>query len=231
MRATFLVIAVLVMPFLARAQSRDTVFTVKAPVSSIKLVPNTDVLYKDITKKFKLVYPAGTVIDSVVFIGGELKRNDTVLYIKPTQSKTVLLKVYERLASGKTVLALAKEFNAVKFQEPRPNVDGVSADSMIHRMKVVAQGYVNMPVNPDPALKRISHPVVYFEMWDYTQGKQDVLKAAGNRMTYDMRNRIDKMDDGGVIEIQNIKYVVSNDTLTYRQPIRVYLVNDKINKF
>ena len=87
MRATFLVIAVLVMPFLARAQSRDTVFTVKAPISSIKLAPNTDVLYKDINKKFKLVYPAGTVIDSVVFIGGELKRNDTVLYIKPTQSK------------------------------------------------------------------------------------------------------------------------------------------------
>lgn len=204
---------------------------VKAPVSNIKLLPETDMLYKDISKKFKLVIPAGAVIDSVVFVGGELKRSDSILYLKPTQSKTVLLKVYEKLPSGKRVLSLVKEFNSVKFQEPRPNIDGVSADSMIHRMKVVAQGYVNMPMNPDPALKRISYPVVYFEMWDYSQGKQDVLKANGNRMTYDMRDRIDKMDDGGVIEIQNIKYLVSNDTLTYPQPTRVYLVNDKINKF
>lgn len=231
MRATFLVIAVLVMPFLARAQSRDTVFMVKSPISNIKLLPETDILYKDISKKFKLVIPAGTVIDSVVFIGGELKRSDSILYLKPNQSKSVMLKVYEKLPNGKRVLSLVKEFNSVKFQEPRPNVDGVSADSMMHRLKVVAQGYVNMPVNPDPALKRISYPVVYFEMWDYSQGKQDVLKANGNRMTYDMRDRIDKMDDGGVIEIQSIKYLVSNDTLTYRQPIRVYLVNDKINKF
>lgn len=219
------------MPFLARAQSRDTVFTVKLAISGVKLVPETDLLYKDITKKFKVVYLEGTVIDSVEFVGGELKRSDSILYLKPTQSKTVMLKVYEKLPNGKRVLSLVKEFNSVKFQEPRPNVDGVSADSMIHRLKVVAQGYVNMPMNPDPALKRISYPVVYFEMWDYSQGKQDVLKANGSRMTYEMRDRIDKMDDGGVIEIQNIKYMVSNDTLTYRQPIRVYLVNDKINKF
>lgn len=231
MKAVFLVIAVLAIPVLVLAQSRDTVFTVKAPVSNIKLLPETDMLYKDITRKFKLDMPTGTVIDTVIFAGGEVRGKDSILYVKPIQTKTVMLKVYQKLPSGKSVLALVKEFNSVKFEEPRPNVDGVSSDSMIHRMKVVAQGYVHMPVSTDPALKKISHPVVSFEMWDYSQGKEDVLKAEGNRMTYDMRDRIDKMGDGAVIEIQNIKYLVSSDTLTYRPPLRVYLVNDNINKF
>ncbi|MCW5906836.1 MAG: hypothetical protein KIS94_03170 [Chitinophagales bacterium] len=231
MRQTFIAIAVLVLPVLVLSQSRDTVFTVKANTGAVILLPETDVLYKDITWKFKIVKPSGMVIDTVLFTGGTVIRKDSLLLLKPTQTKSALLKIYERNASGKSVLVFIKEFNVVKFTEPKPNLDGVESDSVIQRMRVVAQGYINMPKSTDPALKRISYPIISFEMLDYTNGLPDTLKASGNRMSYDMRDRIDKMQGGSVIEAVNIRYRIGNDTLTTRLPLRVYLADDKISKF
>ncbi len=224
-------ILVLVMPVLAFAQSRDTVFTVKAPVSAIKLLPETDVLYQNTSKRFHIVKPSSTVIDTIIFEGGIVKINDSVFTLKPTKSKTVLLKIYEKLANGKSSLALVKEFSSQKFMEPKPNVDGVDNDSAIHRMKVVAQGYVNVPVRPDKELKRASYKVLSFEMESASNGKINTLKTKGNRMSYEMRDVLDKMSDGGAFQINNIRYLVQEDTFTIQQPLRVYIINDSINKF
>lgn len=224
-------ILILVAPVLAFSQSGDTVFTVKLPTVSVSVLPLTDVLYKNVSKKFTIVKSAATKIDSIVFTEGTILRKDSVFVIKPTKTGTGLLKIYASIAGGKPKLALAQEFAVRIFAEPKPNVDGVDNDSAIHRMKVVAQGYVNVPVNNDPDLKRVSHKVLSFEMQTAGKGNMDTLKATGNRMTYEMRDRIDKMADGNVIQISNIKYLMNEDTFIIKQPLRVYLLNDKINKF
>lgn len=224
-------ILILVAPVLAFSQSGDTVFTVKMSKVSVSITPLTDLLYKDVFKKFTLVKSEGTIIDSIVFAYGKVIRKDSVFAVKPLRTGTGLLNIYAHVAGGKPVLAMVQEFAVRTFAEPKPNVDGVDNDSAIHRMKVVAQGYVNVPMNNDPDLKRISHKVVSFEMQTASKGSMDTLKATGNRMTYEMRDRIDKMQDGNVIQISNVKYLFSEDTFIIKQPLRVYLLNDKINKF
>ncbi len=221
----------MVAPVLAFSQSGDTVFTVKMSKVSVSITPLTDLLYKDVFKKFTLVKSEGTIIDSIVFAYGKVIRKDSVFAVKPLRTGTGLLNIYAHVAGGKPVLAMVQEFAVRTFAEPKPNVDGVDNDSAIHRMKVVAQGYVNVPMNNDPDLKRISHKVVSFEMQTASKGSMDTLKATGNRMTYEMRDRIDKMQDGNVIQISNVKYLFSEDTFIIKQPLRVYLLNDKINKF
>lgn len=222
---------VLVIPILVRAQSGDTVFTVKAVASSVKLFPETDFLYKDITKKFSIVKSPSVKIDTIIFTEGNVIVKDSLLFIKPSKSKTALLKIYVNKSDGKPSLAFVKEFEVRKFIEPRANIDGVENDSAIQRMRVVAMGYVNVPINREPELKRISYKIIAFEMQQFTNGVADTLRTSGSRMSFDMRDRIDKMQDGSVIEIRNIKYLMNEDTLTIQNPLRVYLLNDKVSKF
>jgi len=153
---------ILVAPVLAFSQSGDTVFTVKMPKVSVSITPLTDLLYKDVFKKFTLVKSEGTTIDSIVFAYGKVIRKDSVFAIKPLRTGTGLLNIYAHVAGGKPVLALVQEFAVRTFAEPKPNVDGVDNDSAIHRMKVVAQGYVNVPMNNDPDLKKVSQKVFSF---------------------------------------------------------------------
>jgi hypothetical protein len=217
---------------LAFTQSRDTsVFTVKAPATSVSVLPATDFLYKDMTRRFKLVKPAATNIDTIIFLEGTAQVKDSFLFIKPAKSKTAMLKIYVKGAGGKSVLAYVKEFEVRKFIEPKPNLDGVNCDSAIYKEKVIAQGYINVPINPDEALKRISHKIVSFEMGATAKGKVDTLKVSGNRLNYAMKDKIDSLQDGSVIEIKNIKYKMADDTFTIAQPLRIYLINDPVNKF
>ncbi|HLP20382.1 MAG TPA: hypothetical protein VK174_08775 [Chitinophagales bacterium] len=183
------------------------------------------------SKKFTIKKSDATVIDTIVFTEGSILRKDSVFAIKPSKTGTGMLKIYAHVGNGKRTLALVQEYAVRTFAEPKPNVDGVNNDSSIHRMKVVAQGYVNVPKTNDPDLKRVSHPVLSFQMQTSGRGTMDTLKAIGNRMTFEMRDRIDKMQDGNVIQISNIKYLLDGDTFIIREPLRVYLINDKINKF
>jgi hypothetical protein len=224
-------ILILVAPVLAFSQSGDTVFTVKLPTATVSILPEVEVLYKNVSKKFALVKSAATKIDTVVFTEGTILRKDSVFAIKPTKIGTGLLKIYASVGDGKPKLALVKEFAVRTFTEPKPNVDGVNNDSAIHRMKVVAQGYVNVPMKSDPALKRISYKVSSFEMQTSGNGKMETLKTTGNRMTYEMRDRIDHLQDGNIIQVTNIKYLIGEDTFVIKEPLRISLLDDKINKF
>lgn len=231
MRGGRIAILFLVIPILAFSQSRDTVFTVKAAQSGISLYPKTTVLYKDLTKRFKLIKPGTIEIDTVIFIGGTFSLKDSVLLLKPTGGKTALLKIYRKLPEGKFSLAFVQEFGIQKFVEPKPNLDGVDCDSFIHRMKVVAQGYVNVPMRPGKELKRFSYPVISFDAQISGNGMLRTLSTSGNRMSYEMRDKADSLKDGSLVNIFNIRYVMQADTLTIRQPLRVYIVNDTIVKF
>jgi|ERR1043165_1625557 hypothetical protein len=222
---------IMVAPVLALAQGGDTVFTVKQAKASVSISPKVDALYKNVSKKFVLTKPEGTVIDTIVFSEGSTMRKDSLFLIKPSKTGTGMLKIYGHAGGGKRQLLLVKEFAVNTFAEPKPNLDGVDSDSAIHRMKAVAQGYVNVPMNNDPALKRLSHKVLSFEMQSTGNGRMDTLKATGNRMTYEMRDRVDKMQDGNLIQISNIRYLINEDTFVIRQPLRISLLNDKINKF
>lgn len=228
---SLLTFLILVAPVLAFSQSGDTVFTVKMKPVSVSISPVTDELYKNVSKKFTLVKSPDVLIDTIIFKEGTILRKDSVFAIKPSKTGTGLLKIYAHVPGGKPKLALAKEFAVSAFAEPKPNIDGVDNDSAIHQMKVTVQGYVNVPINNDKNLKRVSHPVLSFEMQVANRGAVDTMKATGNRMSLEMRNRIDKMQDGNVIQIANIKYLVNQDTFIIRQPLRVYLLNDVINKF
>ena len=226
-----ILILILVAPVLAFSQSGDTVFTVRMPRVTVSITPKTDELFKNVSKKFTLVKSSETIVDTIVFSEGSILRRDSVFAIKPSKTGTGMLKIYAHVPGGKRTLALVQEFAVRTFAEPKPNVDGVDNDSAIHRMKVTVQGYVNVPVNNDPDLKRVSRKVLSFEMQTANKGTMDTMKAAGNRMSLEMRDRIDKMQDGNVIQISNIKYLLNEDTFIIRQPLRVYLLNDKINKF
>lgn len=225
------ILIALIIPILAFAQGGDTVFTVKKQSSAIAISPAVDVLYKNVSKKFKLSIKPGTRIDSILFTEGTILRKDSFFAIKPAKTGTGMLKIYIRGGDGKPTLALVKEFAVRTFAEPKPNLDGVDNDSAIYQMKVVAQGYVNVPVNNVKELKRVSHPVLSFQMQTIDKGKLDTMTATGNRMTFEMRDHIDHLQDGNVIQISNIKYLLDGDTFIIREPLRVYLLSDKVNKF
>jgi hypothetical protein len=231
LNTSYSILLILVAPVLAFSQSGDTVFTVKMKPVIVSIVPVVNELYKNVSKKFTLVKPADVIIDTIIFSEGSILRKDSVFAIKPSKTGTGMLKIYAHAEGGKPKLALVKEFAVGTFAEPKPNIDGVDNDSAVHRMRVVAQGYVNVPATNDPNLKRVSHKVLSFEMQAAKQGTMDTLKATGNRMTYEMRDRIDKMQDGNVIQLSNIKYLLNGDTFIIRQPLRVYLLDDKITKF
>ena len=226
-----IVILILVAPVLAFAQSQDTVFTVKKPAVKISVLPVTDLLYKNVSKKFTLQKSESTLIDSIEFTEGSILRKDSVFVVKPSKTGTGLLKIYAHTGSNKPTLALAMEFAVRNFTEPNPNLDGVESDSAIHLMKVLGQGYVNVPINSDPSLKRISYQVASFEMEVSGKGITETLKATGNRITNEMRKRIDAMEDGNVIQIANIRYLIGEDTFIIKKPLRVSVLTDKINKF
>lgn len=219
----------IMLPVSVLAQTGDTVFTVKAKNTAITLSPETNVLYTGITKRLILQIPEGVEIDTITFTEGRVMRTDSVLSLKSIKGKTALLKIYTRSTDGKRKLSLLKEFSVQKFQHPKPNLDGVDNDSVIHRMRVVVQGYLSVPLRSEPELKRISYPILSYEYYD-TQ-KNDTLPGRGNRLTYTMRDRIDEKQDGSIIEIRNITYLNGMDTFTILQPLRVVLIDDKINKF
>lgn len=219
----------LIFPLCVIAQVSDTVFVVKAKNTAITLSPETNVLYSGITKRFILQIPEGVQIDTIVFTEGRVSLTDSVLSIKSTKGKAALLKIYTRTTEGKRKLSVVKEFSIQKFQHPKPNLDGVESDSAIHRMRVVVQGYLSVPLRTEPELKRISYPILSFAFYD-TQ-TNDTMQAKGNRLTYTMRDRIDEKPDGSIIEIRNITYLNGMDTFTIKQPLRVVLIDDKINKF
>jgi hypothetical protein len=143
----------------------------------------------------------------------------------------VLLKIYIQLPNGKRVLSLVKEFKVVKLPEPRINIDGVESDSAVHQMRVVAMGYLHAPniINRNTQSPKDLN-ITSFELHLINKGKTDTLKATGNRLTFEMRNRIDKMPDGSVLQFNNIRYMVGTDTFI-AQPTRVYLLRDDINKY
>ncbi len=222
---------VLVIPFLAQAQGGDSVFIVKAPDGMVKLSPETDELYKNINSRFKLICAAGVQLDSVYFNGGSAVLRDSQLVLKATKLQTALLKLYKKLPDGKSRLVLVKQFSVKTFREPAPNLDGVSNDSAIYSMKAVAQGFVNVPISTEEALKRISYPVVSFRMESVQNGVMDTLSATGNKLTYAMKDKVDHLPDGSTLNITAIRYVVRGDTLTLSRTLRVYIINDKIQKF
>ncbi len=227
----FLLAAIIFIPVLVFSQNRDTVFNVKAVSSGIKLVPETDILYKDISKKFKIIKSATTKIDTIIFEGGTVRIKDSIIVLKATKSKTVLLKIYEKQTGGKSVLALVKEFQVIKKIDPLPNLDGVGNDSAIHRIRAVDMGYLYLPSNPDPLFKtKSSYKVVSFNVQIVNNGNMDTLTTTGNRMSFKMRDAIDKMQDGNVLQFNNIRYQIESDTLI-APPFRVYLINDSITKF
>lgn len=217
------------LPILTFAQVTDTVFTVKSKNTAITLSPETSVLYTGITKRFILQVPEGVEIDTITFTEGRVQFTDSVLSLKSTKGKTALLKIYTRTSEGKRKLSVVKEFSVQKFQQPKPNLDGVENDSVIHRMRVVTQGYLSVPLRNEPELKRISYPIISYEYYD-TQ-KNDTLLGKGNRLTYTMRDRIDEKQDGSIIEIRNIMYLNGTDTFTIIRPLRIVLIDNKINKF
>lgn len=215
----------------AFAQGGDMVFNVKKQTSQVSVYPVADALYKNVSKKFTLVNPGNKRIDSIIFTEGTILRKDSFIAVKPAKTGTGMLKIYTRGTNGKSELAFVKEYAVRTFAEPKPNVDGVCNDSAIHRLKVVSQGYINVPKSNDKELKRISHPVLSFQLQIADKGSMDTIKATGNRLTFDMRDRIDHLPDGSAIQISNIKYLLDGDTFIIREPLRIYLFNDKVNKF
>lgn len=221
----------LLSPLFALSQNGDTVFTVKKQQVTVNVFPGTTQLYKNVSKKFTIRANPGTIIDTIVFFDGTILRRDSVFAIKPSKTGTGMLKIYAHSGTGKRTLAYVREFTINTFSDPKPNIDGVSNDSAIQRMKITAQGYINVPRNTAPELKRISYPVLSFMLQTAGNSKIDTQVAAGNRLTLEMRNRIDKMRDGSLIQINNIKYLMEGDTFIIREPLKVSLLTDKIIKF
>ena len=226
---SLLLILILIAPVLAFNQSGDNVFTVKAVNASISLLPQTDILYQDACVKFKIIKSPSTKIDTIIFSNGKYAHNDTVLRLVPTKNGTALLKIYAKLPGKKSTLSFVKEYKVIRGAATRPpNLDGVFNDSAIHQERVVAMGYLHVESLdydvPD-------YPVISFEMPVVNNnGTIDTFKTKGNRMTYTMRDRVDNMKEGEVLQFENIRFLDKGDTFT-APPLRVYLRRDKIQKF
>ncbi len=207
----------------------SAVFRVKKPAgSTIKLLPETDVLYKNYPRKFKLIKPAGFNMDSVEFREGSVKLTDSTIAIRPTKFNTALLKIYEKTESGRS-LAYMKEFRVINLPAPKPNLDGVGNDSIIPRMKAVAMGNLYVPSETDDMLKSaLSYKIISYEL--SMSGINESMSGLGNRLTYAMRDKIDQLEDGSVLQFSNIKYEIDGDVFD-AAPFRVYIRVDKTSKF
>jgi len=219
------------LPILALSQGKDEVFAVKAIPNSFRIVPETSFLYQGISQRFRIIMGEGSQVDSINFDGGSMIRHDSILTVKVGKIKSAQLRAYN-IINGKPELIYLKEFDVKTFKGPKPNLDGVDNDSAIYKMRAVGMGYVNVPINSDPQLKRAGYKVLSFDMacTDST-GSYKAMSATGNRMSLEMKNTVDNMKNGGVMLFSNIRYQVGEDSIYSDQTLRVFVLDGIVTKF
>jgi hypothetical protein len=198
----------------------------------ISLFPEVNALYRNIPTRVLVTGLQGFTIDSIYFSRGKVSVKDSVVTLIAIQGTQAFFKLFIREKNGRQKLVFSKQFAIADFDEPKPNLDGVEHDSAEHRMRMAVLGYMHLPKLKDGKNKMgPGYPVVSFEA-ELSGGRQaDTTVINGNRLTLPFRNKVDALNGGNVIKFSNIRYLYTPvDTLTIKQPFRVYIVNDSGQK-
>jgi hypothetical protein len=213
----------------ATAQT-DTIFRIQS--LKVTLLPEADVLYKNVPNKFVVSGLKGHSIDSIHFSNGKAFKKDSVISITPLQAANGTLKLFVREKNGKSKMIFTREYKLLDFQEPKLNLDGVENDSAQYRMRMAVMGHLHLPKKIGAKYKaEPGYPIISFEAALSGGRHNDTIKIQGDRLSLPLRNKIDELDGGDLIQLKNIRYLYTQeDTLTLKQPFKVHIVNSSTRK-
>jgi len=208
-------------------------FVVKAEIASVKLLPEQKSLYNRFANKFYLKTDQKSAVIKVEFLPGKVILNDSILTIIPERPGLGYLTLYQKKPNNTYVKIFEKTFNIIEQDEPILNFDGIQNDSSSQLINAIFKGYLYFQETPSSKeYNSKMFKVISFNMRSFGL-PIDSLNTTGNRLSKEMRFIINKeMKEGGKsISFENVKYINHfGDTLLYKKSLRVFILEDKIDK-
>ncbi len=185
---------------MAMAQVKETPLqiTVVANSPNISVFPADNYLFMESKNRIKVRISNGE-ISKVTFAGGTISGADSIYIVEVSTGGKALLSVYEKTSTGREKLAFNKEYLIVPY--PQANFNGVRNDSLIDKLSLMG-GFLKANNSLGYGIKIIS-----FKMLIEKEGKFMMDSIDGNRLSKEMRMYVNRLRNGSVALIEEIKYV------------------------
>lgn len=206
----------------ARLHAQQDTFVVKAVETKITVSPERYFIYLNEDNFFKIKYSGKHKMGKVEFRGGTVEIKDSIYNLKATAGVSAILVVYEKLKNGKEQIAYTRTYKLFARDVPVVSLDGVPNDSFADKFTVIALG----KVLAKQKYGNDTYVVTSFTMYFKNGTKFDTLKAVGNKMTPEMKKRVDAMDvkkKGGMLLFDDIKAKGPGGKEIELPPLRIYL--------
>jgi hypothetical protein len=182
---------------MAQVKEKPLQITVVANNSSITVFPEDNYLFQGSRNRIKIIMKSGQ-ISKVTLMGGTITGTDSMYIAEVNGSDKALLSVYEKTSGGKEKLVFNKEYRIVPY--PMANFNGVRNDSVIDKLSLMG-GFLKANQSLGPGVK-----ITSFKMLIEKDGKFALDSIQGNRLSKEMRLYINRMRNGSVALIEEIKY-------------------------
>ena len=214
----------------ARMHAQQDTFVVKAVETKVIVLPERSFIYLNEDNFFKIKYSGKNKMGRVELRGGTVEQKDSLYNLKATTGVSAILVVYEKLKNGKEQVAFTRTYKLFARDVPIVSLDGIVNDSFADKFTVIALGKLiaKQKYGTD------TYVVTSFTMYFKNGSKFDTLKAVGNKMTPEMKKRVDAMDvkhKGGMLLFDDIKAKGPGGKEIDLPPLRVYLQDGEKIKF
>ncbi|MGL4599776.1 MAG: hypothetical protein ACRCYO_19775 [Bacteroidia bacterium] len=207
---------------------QDT-FRVKTVATVITVLPELSMLYVEEDNWVKISYQGKYKLGKVELRGGTATQTDSMWSLKPASGVEAILVIHEILKNGSQRVAFTKKYKLFARERPIVYLDGIPNDSATDKLTVIALGHLQARTK----YSKQSWPIVSFKLYISVNGKLDTLAAQGDRLTPEMKQKIDALNvrgKGGVLIFDDIKCVAPDGKTVTLKGIRIYLFDDKKTK-
>lgn len=206
----------------ARLHAQQDTFVVKAVETKVTVIPERFFIYLNEDNLFKIKYEGKNKMSKVEFRGGTAEKKDSLYNLKATTGVSAILVVYEKLKSGKEQIAYTRTYKLYAREAPLVYLDGTPNDSFVDKFTVIALG----KLMAKQKYGNDTYVITSFTMYFKNGNKFDTLKVEGNKMSPEMKKRVDEMDvkkKGGMLLFDDIKAKGPGGKEMELPPLRVYL--------
>jgi hypothetical protein len=214
---------------ISRGMAQQDTFRVKTIATVITVLPELSMLYVDEDNWVKISYQGKYKLGKVELRGGTATPKDSMWSLKPTAGVEAILVIHEILKNGTQRVAFTKKYKIFARERPVVYLDGVSSDSATDKLTVIALGHLQARTK----YSKQAWPIVSFSLYITVNGKMDTLTAKGDRLTLEMKQKIDALnvrEKGGVLLFDDIKCVAPDGKIVTLKGIRIYLFDEKKTK-
>ncbi|GAB4131586.1 MAG: hypothetical protein Fur0041_02130 [Bacteroidia bacterium] len=175
----------------------------------------------------KIIYKGKYKMGNVMLKGGSIeKKNDSVFTLNATTGGEAVLVVNEKLKNGSERVAFSKTYKLYGRETPRVYLDNVPNDSVADKFNIIALGKLKarQKYGNDPYI------ITSFKLYIRNGNKFDTLSTTGDRLTPEMKKKIDAIDvrkNGGILMFEEIKAMDPNGKIIDLPPLRIFLVDPK----